>query len=66
MARSGGNPYGILTLEDFTGQIDVMVLDKAYTEFGPIVQPDGIAVVRARVRTRDDGISLTANLIAAR
>ena len=63
VARNSGNPYGIVTLEDFGGQVDVMLLGKAYTEFGQAIQADGIAVIRARVRTRDDGFSLTANSV---
>ncbi|WP_293694814.1 DNA polymerase III subunit alpha [uncultured Agrococcus sp.] len=63
VARNSGNPYGIVTIEDFTGQVEVMLLGKTYTEYGHAVQPDGIAVVRARVRTRDDGFSLTANSV---
>ena len=63
VARNSGNPYGIVTLEDFGGQVDVMLLGKTYTEFGHAIQPDGIAVIRARVRTRDDGFSLTANSV---
>ncbi len=60
VARSSGNPYGIVQLEDFGGEVSVMFLGKTYQEFSPGLQGDAIVVIRARVSHRDDGIALHA------
>lgn len=63
VARNSGNQYGIFSLEDFGGELEVMVLGKTYTEFRPALVPDQVVVVRGRVRTRDDGFTVHANMI---
>ncbi|MFT4028461.1 MAG: DNA polymerase III subunit alpha [Protaetiibacter sp.] len=59
-ARASGNPYGVVTVEDFGGEVSVMFLGKTYQEFAPGLQGDTIAVIKARVSHRDDGIGLHA------
>ncbi len=59
VAKSG-NQYGMLTVEDFTGELQVLMMGKTYLEFGPMVTNDAIAVVRGKVNSRDDGRSLHA------
>jgi DNA polymerase-3 subunit alpha len=61
VARQSGNPYGMITLEDFGGEVSIMFLGKTYLEFGSRLVADSIVVVRGRVSHRDDGISLQAN-----
>ncbi|WP_261167328.1 DNA polymerase III subunit alpha [Microbacterium sp. Marseille-Q6965] len=60
VAKSSGNPYGMITVEDFEGEVTVMFMGKTYTEFQPILQQDSILVVRGRVSRRDDGLNLHA------
>ncbi|QEE62581.1 DNA polymerase III subunit alpha [Salinibacterium sp. dk2585] len=60
-ARNSGNQYGLVTVEDFGGEITVMFLGKTYQEFSPGLTPDSIVVIRARVSQRDDGVNLHAN-----
>ncbi|GGH40333.1 DNA polymerase III subunit alpha [Microbacterium album] len=60
VAKSSGNPYGMITVEDFEGEVTVMFMGKTYTEFQPILQQDAILVVRGRVSRRDDGMNLHA------
>jgi DNA polymerase-3 subunit alpha len=60
VAKSSGNPYGMITIEDFEGEVTVMFMGKTYTEFQPILQQDAILVVRGRVSRRDDGLNLHA------
>jgi DNA polymerase-3 subunit alpha len=60
-ARNSGNQYGLVTVEDFGGEITVMFLGKTYQEFSPALVADSIVVVRARVSQRDDGVNLHAN-----
>ncbi|WP_443218509.1 DNA polymerase III subunit alpha [Rathayibacter sp. YIM 133350] len=59
-ARSSGNQYGMIQVEDFSGEMTVMFMGKAYQEFGPALQGDTIVVVRGRVSMRDDGMNLHA------
>ncbi|WP_430593587.1 DNA polymerase III subunit alpha [Humidisolicoccus flavus] len=63
VARNSGNPYGLFTVEDFGGEITVMLLGRSYTEFGALVTNDAIVSVRGRVSMRDDGMNLHANSI---
>ena len=60
VAKASGNQYGMITVEDFGGEITVMFMGKAYQEFGPALTPDSIVVVRGRVSMRDDGMNLHA------
>ena len=60
VARNSGNQYGIVTVEDFAGEMSVMFLGKTYQEFSPGLANDAIVVVRGRVSVRDDGMNLHA------
>ena len=60
VARQSGNQYGMIQVEDFSGEITVMFMGKAYQEFAPGLQGDSIVVVRGRVSMRDDGMNLHA------
>ncbi|SDC38667.1 DNA polymerase III subunit alpha [Microbacterium enclense] len=60
VAKQSGNPYGMVTVEDFNGEVTVMFMGKTYAEFAPILQGDAIMVVRGRVSRRDDGLNLHA------
>ena len=58
VARNSGNPYGVLTLEDFEGEINVMLLGRNYDERAKLLKADMVVSVRGRVSSRDDGKSL--------
>ena len=60
IARNSGNPYGVITIEDFGGEIGATFLGKTYTEYSTQLQSDSIAVVRGRAQLRDDGVVITA------
>lgn len=60
VAKSSGNPYGMITVEDFDGEVTVMFMGKTYIEFQSMLQADSILVVRGRVSRRDDGMNLHA------
>ncbi|MEI5585589.1 DNA polymerase III subunit alpha [Agromyces sp. CCNWLW213] len=60
VARQSGNQYGMIQVEDFSGEITVMFMGKAYQEFAPALRGDSIVVVRGRVSLRDDGMNLHA------
>ncbi|MFV0375098.1 DNA polymerase III subunit alpha, partial [Microbacterium sp.] len=58
VAKQSGNPYGMITIEDFDGEVTVMFMGKTYTEFQSMLVADAILVVRGRVSRRDDGLNL--------
>ncbi|MFT4052497.1 MAG: DNA polymerase III subunit alpha, partial [Microbacterium sp.] len=58
VAKQSGNPYGMITIEDFDGEVTVMFMGKTYAEFQAMLVPDSILVVRGRVSRRDDGLNL--------
>nr|WP_279326948.1 DNA polymerase III subunit alpha [Cryobacterium zongtaii] len=65
IAKKSGNQYGIISVEDFGGEIDVMFMGKAYQEFSLDLVSDSVVVVRGRVSMRDDGMNLHAYSIFA-
>nr|WP_314429162.1 DNA polymerase III subunit alpha [Microbacterium lacticum] len=58
VAKQSGNPYGMITVEDFDGEVTVMFMGNTYTEFQSMLVADSILVVRGRVSRRDDGLNL--------
>ena len=60
VARSSGNQYGQISLEDFSGEITVMFMGKTYLENRENLQTDLTVTVRGRVSRRDDGMTLQA------
>jgi DNA polymerase-3 subunit alpha len=65
VARNSGNPYAQATLEDFTGEVALLFLGKAYTEAQPALQPDQIVEVRGRIQYRDDAVLIQAQAVTA-
>ena len=63
VARTSGNQYGMVQIEDFGGSVSVMFLGKAYQEFAPALVADSVVVVRGRVSARDDGLNIHANSV---
>lgn len=63
VAKQSGNPYGMITVEDFNGEITVMFMGKTYLEFQSMLVADSIMVVRGRVSRRDDGMNLHAQAV---
>lgn len=59
-ARASGNTYGIIELEDFTGQVQVMLMGRSYKEFADQIQADQVVVVKGRLSERNDGFSVSA------
>ena len=59
-AKNSGNPYGLVQIEDFGGEITVLFLGRTYTSYGDQLRNDTVAAIRGRVSVRDDGIVLHA------
>lgn len=60
IAKKSGNAYGIIKLEDFGGEMDIMLLGRTYQEFGPILETDLVLAVKGRINVRDDGLNIQA------
>ena len=58
VARNSGNPYAQASLEDFSGELSILFLGKAYQEHQTRLQPDSVMAVRGRVQRRDDEITM--------
>jgi len=60
VARSSGNPYAQVTIEDFGGEVGVMFLGKTYQTHQAQLVEDSVVALRGRVSRRDEGIGLHA------
>ena len=60
VARTSGNPYGQVTLEDFSGEISIMFMGKTYLENRELLVADQTVSIRGRVSRRDEEIMLQA------
>lgn len=58
VAKKSGNAYGSITLEDFTGEITVMLMGKSYAEYGAKLATDQVVALKGRVSKRDEGLNL--------
>ena len=60
VARSSGNPYANVTIEDFEGEISVMFMGKTYKEYSESLINDEVVMIRGRINSRDDGFAISA------
>lgn len=60
VARASGNPYGQVTLEDFSGEISVMFMGKTYLENRELLIADQTVAIRGRISRRDEEVTLQA------
>ena len=58
IARSSGNQYAQVTLEDFSGEISIMFMGKTYQEFRDLLVEDQTVTIRGRVSRRDEEVVL--------
>ena len=54
VAKSG-NAYGIVTLEDMSGEVEVSFFGKVYEQYGRDLAEDAVLAIKARARERGDG-----------
>src|SRR5690606_25095317 len=55
-----GKPWAKITLEDMTGSVEVLFFGEVYQTYSSMLIEDQVAVVRGRVRKRDDSVELQA------
>ncbi|HQR80888.1 MAG TPA: DNA polymerase III subunit alpha, partial [Actinomycetota bacterium] len=61
----GGKPYAQMTLEDLTGEVQVMVFPKAYMAASPYCHTDAILVIKGRLDVGEDSPRLMAMEVSA-
>jgi len=60
-ARSSGNVYANVTIEDLEAEVSLMIFSKTYLENIEKLKVDTLVAVRGRMRPRDDGFALNVN-----
>jgi DNA polymerase-3 subunit alpha len=60
-ARSSGNVYANITIEDLDAEVTLMVFSKTYLENIEKLKVDTLVAIRGRMRPRDDGFALGVN-----
>jgi DNA polymerase-3 subunit alpha len=62
-ARKDGKPFAVITMEDFSGQVEVMVWSDAYSRSAPEIEKGKIVAATARLDRREDSVRLIASEI---
>lgn len=55
-----GDTWATVTIEDLDGSVEVNVFPAAFMLAAPFLNRDSIVVVKARIRSRDEGVDLSA------
>jgi len=56
VTRSDGKPMAVLTVEDFTGQTQVVVFPRTYERYKELLKPDTVIFVRGKIKQGDGGV----------
>jgi DNA polymerase III subunit alpha len=60
-----GDTYLVATLEDLTGQVEVVFWPNTYRAAHEVLAEDAVLVVAGRLEVRDEAVKLTANRVSA-
>jgi DNA polymerase III subunit alpha len=60
-----GDTYLVATLEDLSGQVEVVFWPNTYRAAHEVLTEDAVLVVTGRLEVRDEAVKLTANKVAA-
>ncbi|MEI6351025.1 MAG: DNA polymerase III subunit alpha [Verrucomicrobiota bacterium] len=63
--KKESKPFAIVTLEDFTGQLEVMIWSEAYTKAQALLLQGAVVSITGRLDVREEGPRLTANEVKA-
>ena len=63
--RKDGKPFAVMSLEDFTGTIEVLVWADIYARFGKELEAGKIVAVSAKLERRDETVRLIASEIGS-
>jgi DNA polymerase-3 subunit alpha len=59
MSRAG-QPWAVVTVEDLTASVEVLVFPQVYAVVGPVLAEDTVVVVAGEVHRSDDSVTLRA------
>ncbi|HZC59969.1 MAG TPA: OB-fold nucleic acid binding domain-containing protein, partial [Chthoniobacterales bacterium] len=65
LTRKDGKPFAILTVEDFTGSIEVMVWGEAYAKAAKEIDKGRIVAITGKLDKREESLRLVTNEIAS-
>jgi DNA polymerase III subunit alpha len=63
LTRRDGKPFAILTVEDFTGAVEVMVWGEVYAKAAKEIEKGKIVAITGRLDKRDETLRIVANEI---
>ncbi len=61
--KKDGKPFAILTLEDLTGSLEVLVWSETYSRSASVLEKGNVVALTGRLDLRDEGVRLSANEI---
>jgi DNA polymerase III subunit alpha len=61
LTRKEGKPFAILSVEDFTGSVEVMVWAEAFAKAAREIDKGKIVAIIGKLDKRDDGVRIVAN-----
>jgi DNA polymerase-3 subunit alpha len=63
MRNRDGKPWAIVSLQDMSGFLELMVFWKAYEDYGPQLRKDAAVLVNGRVQVEDTGTRLMVSRV---
>jgi DNA polymerase III subunit alpha len=63
LTRKEGKPFAILSVEDFTGSVEVMVWAEIFAKTAKEIDKGKIVAITGKLDKRDDGVRIVANEI---
>lgn len=63
-SKKNGRVWATIMLEDLTGSIEVNCFPATYQKVAPLLMPDSVVVVQARLSIRDGGLQLNARSVS--
>lgn len=62
--KKDGKPFAILTLEDLTGSLEVMVWNETYSRCASALEKGNVVALAGRLDLRDEGVRISANEVS--
>jgi DNA polymerase-3 subunit alpha len=63
-AKKSGKPFAVVILEDFTGQLEIMIWSETYERSQKLLETGAVVTITGRLDLRDDGVKVAANELA--
>lgn len=63
--KKDGKPFAVVTIEDFTGQLEMVAWDDVYTQHAELLKPGTVVGVSARLTLRDEAVRAMVNSFTA-